>query len=315
VWLVGWILNIVAKLIAFPLFSFLFNIKRRKNPTFVRHKNYTMELNLKRPIAFFDLETTGIKVASDRIVEISIVKIHPDGKKEIKTRRVNPEMPIPAETSAIHGIFDEDVKDEPTFKQLAKGLYEFLKNCDLAGYNSNRFDIPLIVEEFLRADIDFEVENRNRVDVQNIFHKMEQRTLVAAYKYYCGKDLENAHSAEADTIATYEVFLAQLDRYKDVEFKDKKGNISKPIVNDIKALAEFTEVNKVADLIGFIIYNDEGQEVINFGKHKGKLVSEIFKKESSYYDWMMKGDFPLSTNRVITRLKLKSSNLGNMKLF
>jgi len=274
-----------------------------------------MELKLKRPIAFFDLETTGIKVATDRIVEISIVKIHPDGRKEIKTRRVNPEMPIPPETSAIHGIFDEDVKDEPTFKQLAKGLQQFLQNCDLAGYNSNRFDIPLIVEEFLRADIDFDVENRDMIDVQNIFHKMEQRTLVAAYKYYCGKSLENAHSAEADTLATYEVLLAQLDRYEGVEFTDKAGKTSTPVVNNVKALAEFSQVNKNVDLIGFIIYNDNNEEVINFGKHKGKLVSEVFKSESSYYDWMMKGDFPLSTKKVITKLKLKSSSLGNMKLF
>lgn len=274
-----------------------------------------MELNLKRPIAFLDLETTGIKVTTDRIVEISIVKIHPNGQKEVKTRRVNPEMPIPAETSAIHGIFDEDVKDEPTFKQLAKGLHQFLNNCDLAGYNSNRFDIPLLVEEFLRADVDFDIENRKLVDVQNIFHKMEQRTLVAAYKFYCGKDLENAHSAEADTFATYEVLKAQLDRYENVEFKDKSGNVSKPIVNDINALSEFSEATKNVDLIGFIIYNENGEEIINFGKHKGKLVSEIFKTESSYYDWMMKGDFPLSTKRVITKLKLKSSSQGNMKLF
>lgn len=274
-----------------------------------------MELNLKRPIAFFDLETTGIKVATDRIVEISIVKIHPNGQKEVKTRRVNPEMPIPAETSAIHGIYDEDVRDEPTFKQLAKGLHQFLNNCDLAGFNSNRFDIPLLAEEFLRAEIDFDVDNRKLVDVQNIFHKMEQRTLVAAYKYYCDKDLENAHSAEADTFATYEVLKAQLDKYENVEFKDKSGNVSKPIVNDISALADFSEVNKSVDLIGFIIYNENNEEVINFGKHKGRLVSEIFKTETSYYDWMMKGDFPLSTKRVITRLKLKSSDLGNMKLF
>lgn len=274
-----------------------------------------MELKLKRPIAFLDLETTGIKVASDRIVEISIVKIHPDGKKEIKTRRVFPEMPIPPETSAIHGIYDEDVKDEPSFKQIAKGLFEFLKNCDLAGFNSNRFDIPLLVEEFLRADIDFDIDGRKLVDVQNIFHKMEQRTLVAAYKYYCGKSLENAHSAEADTLATYEVLLAQLDKYEGVDFKDKAGNISQPIVNDVNALAEFSQVNRNVDLIGFIVYNENDEEVINFGKHKGKLVADIFKTESSYYDWMMKGDFPLSTKKVITRLKLKSSSLGNMKLF
>jgi DNA polymerase-3 subunit epsilon len=274
-----------------------------------------MELNLKRPLAFFDLETTGIRVATDRIVEISIVKIHPNGKKEIKTRRINPEIPIPPETSAIHGIFDEDVKDEPTFKQLAKGLHEFLQNCDLAGYNSNRFDIPLLIEEFLRADVDFDIENRLLIDVQNIFHKMEQRTLSAAYKFYCGAELINAHSAEADTIATYEILKAQLDRYAEADFKDKNGNISQPVKNDMQALSAFSEANKSADLIGFILYNEHGQEIINFGKHKGKLVSEVLKKEPSYYDWMMNGDFPLSTKKVMTKLKLKNSNLGNMKLF
>jgi len=274
-----------------------------------------MELKLSRPIAFFDLETTGIKVATDRIVEISIVKIHPDGKREIKTRRVNPERPIPAETSEIHGIYDEDVKDEPTFKKLAKSLDQFLVNCDLAGYNSNRFDIPLLAEEFLRAGIDFDVENRNLVDVQNVFHKMEQRTLVAGYKFYCGKDLTNAHSAEADTLATLEIMEAMLDKYQGVDFKDKKGNISQPVVNDVKALAEFTQVNKNVDLIGHIVLNDEGKEVINFGKHKGKVVADIFKKEPSYYDWMMRGDFPQYTKKVITKIKLRSASQGNMKLF
>jgi len=281
-----------------------------------------MELKLNRPIAFFDLETTffdlettGIKVATDRIVEISIVKLHPDGKREIKTRRVNPEMPIPPETSEIHGIYDEDVKDEPTFKKLAKSLDQFLVNCDLAGYNSNRFDIPLLAEEFLRAGIDFEVENRNLVDVQNIFHKMEQRTLVAGYKFYCGKDLTNAHSAEADTLATLDIMEAMLDKYEGAEFTDKKGNKSQPVVNDVKALAEFSQVNKNVDLIGHIVYNDEGKELINFGKHKGKVVEEIFKKEPSYYDWMMRGDFPQYTKKVITKIKLRSANKGNMKLF
>jgi len=272
-----------------------------------------MELNLKRPIAFLDLETTGIRVATDRIVELSIVKIHPNGKKEIKTRRVNPEIPIPPETSAIHGIYDEDVKDEPTFKMLAKSLHEFLNNCDLAGYNSNKFDIPLLVEEFLRADIDFEVDNRNLIDVQNIFHKMEQRTLVAAYKFYCDKDLENAHSAEADTLATFEVLKAQLDRYEGADFKDKQGNISKPVVNDMSALADFTDAKKSVDLVGFIVYNDKQEPTINFGKHKGKRVSDVLTKEPSYYDWMMKGDFPRSTKRVLTKLKLQSSNQGNIK--
>jgi len=266
-----------------------------------------MELKLKRPIAFFDLETTGVKVATDRIVEISIVKIHPDGKKEIKTRRVNPERPIPAETSAIHGIYDEDVKDEPTFKSLAKSLNQFINNCDLAGYNSNRFDIPLLAEEFLRAGIDFDVESRKLVDVQNIFHKMEQRTLVAGYKFYCGKNLENAHSAEADTLATFEIMEAMLDKYEGVEFTDKKGVTSKPVINDISALAEFSQMNKNADLIGQIIFNEDGKEVINFGKHKGKVVEEIFKTEPSYYNWMMRGDFPEYTKKVITKIKLRSA--------
>lgn len=274
-----------------------------------------MELKLKRPIAFFDLETTGIKVATDRIVEISIVKIHPNGNKEVKTRRVNPEMPIPKESSEIHGIYDEDVKDEPTFKQIAKSLDTFLQNCDLAGYNSNKFDVPLLAEEFLRAGIDFDVENRNLVDVQNIFHKMEQRTLVAAYKFYCQKDLTNAHSAEADTTATYEILEAMLDKYDGAEFVDKKGNVSQPVVNDIKALSEFSTVNRNVDLIGHIVLNENDEEVFNFGKNKGRLVSEVFTKEPSYYDWMMKGQFPEYTKKVITKIKLKSASQGNMKLF
>lgn len=274
-----------------------------------------MELKLKRPIAFFDLETTGIKVATDRIVEISIVKFHPNGKKEVKTRRVNPEIPIPKETSEIHGIYDEDVKDEPTFKQIARSLDAFIQNCDLAGYNSNKFDVPLLAEEFLRAGIDFDVENRNLVDVQNIFHKMEQRTLVAAYKFYCQKDLTNAHSAEADTTATYEVLEAMLDKYDGVEFVDKKGNVSQPVVNDIKALSEFSTVNRNVDLIGHIVLNENDEEVFNFGKNKGRLVSEVFTKEPSYYDWMMKGQFPEYTKKVITKIKLKSASQGNMKLF
>ncbi|OYT16391.1 MAG: DNA polymerase III subunit epsilon [Bacteroidetes bacterium 4572_77] len=274
-----------------------------------------MKLHLSRPIAFFDLETTGIKVATDRIVEISIIKIHPDGKKEIKTRRVNPEMPIPPETTEVHGITDEDVKDEPTFLQMAKSLDLFLKNCDLGGYNSNRFDIPLLAEEFLRAGIDFDVTNRNMVDVQNIFHKMEQRTLVAAYQFYCQKDLTNAHSAQADTEATFEIMEAMLDQYKDADFKDRKGNISQPVVNDVKALAEFSRQNRNVDLIGHIVLDDNDEEIINFGKHKGRKVAEVFKREPSYYDWMMKGQFPLYTKKVITKIKLKAANTGNMKLF
>ncbi len=274
-----------------------------------------MQLKLSKPIAFFDLETTGIKVATDRIVEISIVKIHPNGKKEIKTRRVNPETPIPPETSEIHGIYDEDVKDEPTFLQLAKSLDVFLKNCDLGGYNSNRFDIPLLAEEFLRAGIDFDVSHRSLVDVQNIFHKMEQRTLVAGYKFYCGKDLINAHSAEADTLATFEIMETMLDKYKGVDFIDKSGKVSQPVVNDVKALAEFSQQNRNVDLIGHIVLNENDEEIINFGKHKGRKVEEVFKREPSYYDWMMKGQFPLYTKKVITKIKLRASNTGNMKLF
>ena len=264
-----------------------------------------IQLNLTRPIAFFDLETTGVNVASDRIVEISILKISPDGKKEIKTKRINPTIPIPKQSSEVHGIYDADVANEPTFKGIAKSLSEFLNNCDLAGYNSNKFDIPILVEEFLRADVDFDVSGRRFVDVQNIFHQMEQRTLKAAYKFYCGKEIINAHSAEADIEATYEVFLAQLEKYNGVEFEDRKGKKSVPVVNDIKALHEFTNINKNADLAGRIIFDDKGIEVFNFGKHTGKSVEQVLKDEPSYYAWMMNGDFPLYTKKVLTDIKLR----------
>lgn len=253
-----------------------------------------MKLQLKRPIVFFDLETTGTDVAKDRIVEISILKLHPDGKKEVKTRRVNPEMPIPAGSSEIHEIYDEDVKDEPTFAALAKSLAQFIGNSDLAGYNSNKFDVPLLMEEFLRVGVDFELESRKLVDVQNIFHKMEQRTLVAAYKFYCGKDLVDAHSAEADIKATYEVLESQIERYEELE-------------NDIDFLADFSKRNDTADLMGRIVFNEEGVEVFNFGKHKGKPVTEVLEKEPSYYDWMMKGDFPLYTKKILTGIKLRGA--------
>lgn len=254
-----------------------------------------MKLKLKKPIVFFDLETTGVDVSKDRIVEISILKLSPDGKREIKTRRVNPEMHIPEEASAVHGIYDEDVKDEPTFRALAKSLAQFIGNSDLAGYNSNKFDVPLLAEEFLRVGVDFDLEHRKCIDVQNIFHKMEQRTLVAAYKFYCEKDLEGAHSAEADITATYEVLEAQLDRYDELE-------------NDVDFLAEFSERHKTADLIGRIIFDENGVEVFNFGKHKGKSVAEVFRKEPSYYSWMMDGDFPQYTKKVLTAIKLREFN-------
>lgn len=263
--------------------------------------------NLTRPIAFFDLETTGVNVASDRIVEISILKVSPDGSKEVKTKRINPTIPIPVQSSLIHGIYDKDVANEPTFKGIAKSLAEFLKDCDLAGYNSNKFDIPILVEEFLRAEIDFDLKGRRFVDVQNIFHQMEQRTLKAAYKFYCGKEILNAHSAQADIEATYEVFLAQLERYDGVEFEDRKGNKSFPVKNDINALHTFTNINKNADLAGRIIFNENNVEVFNFGKHTGKPVEQVLREEPSYYAWMMNGDFPLYTKKVLTEIKLRTA--------
>lgn len=225
-----------------------------------------MQLNLKNPIVFFDLETTGINIVKDRIVEISFVKVHPNGKEESKTRRINPEMPIPPESTAIHGITDEDVKDCPTFKEIAKSLAAQIEGCDLAGYNSNRFDIPLLAEEFLRAGVDIDLNKRKFVDVQTIFHKMEQRTLSAAYKFYCDKSLENAHTAEADTMATYEILKAQLDRYPD------------DLQNDIDFLSKYSSFTNNVDFAGRMIYNEDGKEVINFGKYKGKLVEEVLKQ-------------------------------------
>lgn len=255
-----------------------------------------MELNLKNPIIFFDLETTGTDTVRDRIVEISYLKVSPNGKEESKTKRLNPEMPIPAGASAIHGIYDEDVKDCPTFKQIAKSLATQMEGCDLAGFNSSRFDIPLLAEEFLRAGIDIDFSKRKMIDVQIIFHKKEQRTLEAAYKFYCDKTLENAHSAEADTLATYEVLKAQLDRYPD-------------LVNDMAALSEeFSFFNNNVDLAGRIILDENGVEVFNFGKHKGKPVAEVLKKEPSFYAWMMDADFPLNTKQVLTKIKLREIN-------
>lgn len=252
-----------------------------------------MNLNLKRPIVFFDLETTGVDTAKDRIIEISMVKVMPDGEEIVKTRRINPLMHIPEAATAVHGITDEDVKDAPTFAQIAKSLSQFIEGCDFGGFNSNRFDLPMLVEEFLRADVDVDFRNRRFVDVQNIFHKMEQRTLVAAYKFYCDKDLTDAHSAEADTRATYEVLKAQLDRYPDLQ-------------NDIASLAEFSSRGAVADFAGRIVYNEKGEEVFGFGKYKGRSVAEIFNIEPSYYSWMMNGDFPLATKKVITEIYLRA---------
>ncbi len=252
-----------------------------------------MQLNLKRPIIFFDIESTGLSVATDRIVEICVVKVLPNGDTEIKTRRVNPTIPISAEAQAVHGISDDDVKDCPTFKSIAKSLANYLEGCDFAGYNSLKFDIPMLAEEFLRAGIDFDFRKKHLVDVQNIFHKMEQRTLSAAYKFYCEKDLENAHSAQADTVATYEILKAQLDRYPNT------------LENDIKKLAEFSSKTKMVDYAGRIVLNDKDIPVFNFGKHKGKPVADVFTSEPSYYAWMMNGDFTLDTKKVLTDIRLK----------
>jgi len=258
-----------------------------------------MKLNLKRPLAFFDLEATGTNIGADRIVEISIIKLHPDGSESVKTWRVHPNMPIPLESSLIHGIYDEHIKDEPKFHEIAQAVAEFIDDSDLAGYNSNKFDIPMLMEEFLRTTVQFDLENRHFVDVQNIFHQMEQRTLKAAYQFYCDKAIINAHSAEADTRATMEVLLAQIARYENMEWEDKKGNRSVPVVNDVEGLHKFTNLNKPVDFAGRMVYNDEGQETFNFGKHKGKTVEDVLKIEPSYYSWMMQGDFPLYTKRKL----------------
>ncbi len=261
-----------------------------------------MKLNLKRPLAFFDLEATGVNIGIDRIVEISIIKLHPDGLEEVRTWRVHPEMPIPLESSLIHGIYDEHIKDEPVFKHIAESVAEFLADSDLAGFNSNKFDIPMLMEEFLRAGVKFDLDNRHFVDVQNIFHQMEQRTLKAAYQFYCDKQIINAHSAEADTRATMEVLLAQIAKYENQEWEDKKGNKSIPVANDVEALHKFTNLNRPVDFAGRMAYNEDGEEVFNFGKHKGKKVEDVFNIEPSYYSWMMQGDFPLYTKRKLEEI-------------
>jgi DNA polymerase-3 subunit epsilon len=254
-----------------------------------------MELNLKKPVVFFDLETTGVDVANDRIVEISLHKVMPDGKEETKTMRINPEMPIPPQSTEIHGISDDDVKNEPTFNIVAKDVVKFIEGCDLAGYNSNKFDIPLLAEEFLRVGVDVDLKKHRLIDVQVIFHKMEQRTLSAAYKFYCEKNLDNAHSAEADTIATYEILKAQIDRYTDLS-------------NDMEELSKFSSHNKNADFAGRIVYNDKGEEVFNFGKYKGQTVESVLEKDQGYFSWMLNSDFPLYTKKVLTAIKLKKFN-------
>lgn len=250
---------------------------------------------MQNPLIFFDLETTGLNVSKDRIIEMSYIKVMPNGVEESKTILINPEMHIPEESTAIHGIKDEDVKDAPRFKEVAKELARVFQGCDIAGFNSNRFDIPMLMEEFLRANVEIDLGKHRFVDVQTIFHKMEQRNLVAAYRFYCGKELENAHSASADTLATYEVLKAQLDRYPNLE-------------NNIAFLSNFSSQNRNVDLAGRIVYNDQNVEVFNFGKYKGVPVAEVLQKDSGYFGWLMNGDFPQNTKNVLTNIKLRMRN-------
>jgi DNA polymerase III subunit epsilon len=262
------------------------------------------KLNLKKPLAFFDLETTGVSVVNDRIVEISVAKAMPDGSVDIKTKRINPTIPIPIESSLVHGIYDADVVDCPTFKNVGKAIASFLEGCDLAGFNSNKFDIPMLVEEFLRADIDFDTKHRRMIDVQRIFHMMEPRNLSAALKFYCGKDLVGAHGAEADTIATLEVLDAQIEHYAGVTAEDEKGKLYEPIQNDMDVLHGLT-AKKMVDFANRMSFNKANVEVFNFGKHINKPVLDVLKMEPSYYEWMMKGDFPMDTKRKLTEIKLR----------
>ena len=254
-----------------------------------------MNVQLTRPLVVFDLETTGINTQKDRIIEISMLKVFPNGDEELRTYRVNPTIPIPKDSSAIHGIFDHDVADKPTFKQLAKEIEHFLELCDFAGFNSNKFDFPLLVEEFYRAEIDFEIDNRKFIDVQRIFHTMEPRNLSAAYKFYCDRNLENAHSAEADTIATWNILKAQIDRYDSLP-------------KDVKGLHEHSGQSRNVDLAGRFVYDNNKVPVFNFGKHRGKPIAWVLEKEPSYYKWMMDGDFPLQTKRVLTKIRLNLMN-------
>ncbi len=262
-------------------------------------------LKLRKPLAFFDLETTGTNICTDRIVEICIAKAMPNGELKVKTWRINPTIPISAESSTIHGIYEEDIKNAPTFKELAHPIMQFFEGADLAGFNIIRFDVPMLMEEFLRIGLDFKLESRKMVDAQRIFHLMEPRSLTAAYRFYCNKELVNAHSAEADTLATFEVLCAQIDRYEGKAIKNEKGAEFIPIKNDVTALHELT-AEKMIDLAGRLSYNDQGDVVVNFGKHKDRLLKEVLQKEPAFYDWVMKGEFPLDTKRKLTELKLKN---------
>ena len=254
-----------------------------------------MKINLERPICFFDLETTGVNVVIEWIVEISVIKVYPTGKEHSKTWLINPGIPIPNVVSAIHGITDEMVKNEPAFKDYANEIYDFIKHCDLAGFNSNKFDIPLLAEELLRAEIDFDLSKIKTIDVQNIFHKMEKRTLSAAYKFYCGKEHDDAHSSMSDTRVTYEVFLAQLDKYEQLE-------------NNVNYLSKFSSIRKSLDLAGFVYENDNKKAVFSFGKYKNQEIDEVIEKDPGYFSWIMKSDFPNYTKKILNQLRLNKLN-------
>lgn len=252
------------------------------------------KLKLSRPAIVFDLETTGTSLTRDRIIEISILKVMPDGSEELRTRRINPEMPIPAEATAVHGITDEDVRDCPTFAQVARSLYQWIEGCDIIGFNSNRFDVPVLVEEFLRAGVEVDFHSRALVDVQAIYHKMEPRTLSAGYRFYCDRTLEHAHSAEADTRATYEILQAQVDRYA--------GELE----GDIESLAAFSRYNDYVDFAGMLVYDEQRQEVINFGKYKGQRLRDVLRRDPGYYSWVLNAEFTLDTKSCFTRAYIAS---------
>ena len=266
-----------------------------------------MFIKLRNPLIFFDLETTGVNISKDKIIEIAAIKINPDGTRIEKVHRINPMIPIPEEASLIHGIYDNDVKEKPTFKQLAKELLQFFEGSDIAGFNILKFDVPLLVEEFLRAGIDFEISNKKLLDAQKIFHMMEKRNLSAAYQFYCNKSLENAHSALADTLATIEVYDEQIRRYNNQEVFDLQGNKMGVIENDMGKIHNLIN-KKMVDLAGRMVFNEDGEEIFNFGKHKGKKVLDVLNTEPSYYDWILKNDFSLDTKRKLTQIKLRAFN-------
>lgn len=269
-----------------------------------------MNFKITKPLAIFDLETTGVNVGTDRIIEICIIKVMPDTKQNIKKLRINPTIPIPASATAIHGITDNDVKDQPSFAKVAGELMKFIENCDLCGFNALRFDLPLLAEEFLMAGVNFDLTGRRIIDVQNIFHKMEPRNLKAAYRFYCGKELVDAHSAEADTKATYEILQAQLQRYEHAKYQKKNGSMA-DFPGNMDELHEFSVIHRFCDLAGHLVFDENNQEVFNFGKYKGTPVEEVFRNEPTYYDWMMKSKFPEYTKKIITAIKLRNFNKGS----